>query len=236
MHRAASIVRLVGGLQRWLRKMSGKCQAHLRAAISAFNFWARRLQPHVSGVARRLGGYEFISHRSLVNNKIQEQFALSPMHSTRIERALGSLRSLVTGGMCYKLTPPLPALYISMQTPTSFTSQETKQLKYLRYCTKLEGSNAPRTVTEALPFFEATGTTATNLIVTVTTRKKRQRNRRPVTVTVAPLQLGTVYDQAGGLIHCKRGLEWELDIRGYSCHLLPLANINWKTQNRYRRS
>jgi hypothetical protein len=33
---------------------------------------------------------------------------------------------------------------------------------------------------------------ATNLIVTVTTRKKRQRNGQPVTVTVAPLQLGTV--------------------------------------------
>jgi hypothetical protein len=46
--------------------------------------------------------YELISHRSL-DNKIKEQFALSPMHSTRIERALGSFRSLVTGGMCYKV-------------------------------------------------------------------------------------------------------------------------------------
>ncbi|KAJ7847388.1 hypothetical protein B0H13DRAFT_1907318 [Mycena leptocephala] len=82
------------------------------------------------------------------------------------------------------------------------------------YRAESKGSNTPRTVTEVLPFFEATGTTsllsssggkirvfpalsrflnATNLIMTVTTRTKKatQRNGRAVTVTVAPLQLGT---------------------------------------------
>ncbi|KAJ7882716.1 hypothetical protein B0H13DRAFT_1890738 [Mycena leptocephala] len=61
---------------------------------------------------------------------------------------------------------------------------------------KSRGSNTPRTVTEVLSFFEATGTTGTQGNQPHRDHdppEKRQRNGRPVTMTVAPLQLGTVF-------------------------------------------